>query len=207
MRESSWRLPRKRDAAQTGLAGWLRDRGSLTARLSRYGRFSISVRQEGWRRPLSDEPPLLGTASRRLVRTREVVLCCDGAPVVFAHTVLGTRPRGALTPWFKRVGKRSLGALLFAHPGIRRGPLETRRLDHRHPLFGPAASAFTGCPLGARELWARRSRFGFGRQTLLVTEVFSPAVADLVDFSRSKNSLDSCARFDYNAAPSPHGEC
>lgn len=207
MRESSWRLPRKRDAAQAGLAGWLRDRGSLTARLSRHGRFSVNVCHEGWRRPLPDEFPLLGTASRELVRTREVVLCCDGVPVVFAHTVLGPRPRGALTLWFKRVGKRSLGALLFAHPGIRRGTLEARRLDRRHPLFDPAASAFAGHAPVSRELWARRSRFGFGRQTLLVSEVFSPAVADLVDFSRPKNSLDSGARFDYNSAPSPQGEC
>ncbi len=205
MRGSHWFPQRRYEAAKSGLAGWLSDPGSLTARLSRHGRFSVSVRFEGRRRPLPDEFPLLGTASHELVRTREVVLCCDGAPVVFAHTVLGTRPRGALTPWFKRVGKRSLGALLFAHPGIRRGTLEARRLDSRHPLFAPAAAAFAGHAAPRRTLWARRSRFGFGRQALLVTEVFSPVIADFVDlddladsseFSRHINSLDFSSRFD-----------
>jgi chorismate--pyruvate lyase len=63
--------------------------------------------------------------------------------------------------------------LLFSHPGFRRGDIEFRRLDKRHPLYQRAVA------LGAisRTLWARRSLHRFGRQQVLVTEVFLPAVA------------------------------
>jgi chorismate--pyruvate lyase len=45
-----------------------------------------------------------------------VALFCDDQIVVFAHTVLPCQPRGPLTLWLKRLGSRSLGALLFAMP-------------------------------------------------------------------------------------------
>lgn len=161
---------------------WLRDRGSLTAHLQARGEFSVKLLRQGLSLPTSDEARALGIANNQLAWVREVALYCDSEPLVFAHTVLPYHPRGPLTGWFSRLGNQSLGALLFAHPGFSRGRLDCRRLDPRHPLFARAIDAMN---LGANldtirptTLWARRSRFGFGRQAVLVTEVFAPAIID-----------------------------
>ena len=84
-----------------------------------------------------------------------------------------------MTRWLPRQGSRSLGALLFAHPRFARGSLEACRLDSRHPLFRPAVDALRLADAQPAALWARRSSFSFGHQSLLVTEVFSPAIAGL----------------------------
>ena len=106
---------------------------------------------------------------------REVVLECDGRPVIFAHTTLATTANGRMSRWMAGLGSRSLGSLLFSYPGFRRGAIEFLRLDARHPLYRRAAA------LGpvATTLWARRSRHRLGNQAVLVTEVFLPAVARL----------------------------
>ena len=105
----------------------------------------------------------------------------DGEPVVFAHTVLPRAPRGPFCRWLGRLGERSLGALLFAHPGFARGPLHCRRLDARHPLYARAMAALglDATPPTAPPLWARRSCFTYDAQRVLVTEVFHPAIANL----------------------------
>ena len=153
---------------------WLFDTGSLTARLQERGTFRVDLLRQCLARPTRDEARELGISQRHLARIREVALFCDGRPVVFAHTVLPRRPRGPLTDWLDRLGNRSLGALLFSHPGFARGVIGCRRLDRRHPLHAPAAAALQLDADEPRVLWARRSRFSFGHQQLLVTEVFAP---------------------------------
>jgi chorismate--pyruvate lyase len=105
---------------------------------------------------------------------REVVLECDGRPVIFAHTTLATVAPGRLSRWMAGLGNRSLGSLLFSYPGFRRGTIEFLRLDARHPLYRRAAALG---PVGA-SLWARRSLHRLGWQQVLVTEVFLPAIGD-----------------------------
>lgn len=162
-----------RFADDTPYFPWLRDRGSLTARLQARGDFAVRLLRQELAVPTPDEAELLAIAPGTLAWVREVALLLDGEPAVFAHTVLPRRPRGPLTGWLDGLGSRSLGALLFAHPGFARGAMHARRLDARHPLFAGAARTLGGEP---RWLWARRSRFGFGAQSVLVTEVFSPAL-------------------------------
>ena len=86
--------------------------------------------------------------------------------------------RGPLTRWLARLGNRSLGALLFSHAGFVRGPLVSRRLDVRDALYSRAVVAMNlNSTAKPAVLWARRSNFSFGRQRVLVTEVFSPSLA------------------------------
>ena len=153
---------------------WLRDRNSLTARLQAKGTFSVHLLSQGLNIPTFDEAINLGIKRGRLAWVREVTLLCNGKPVVFAHTVLPYRPRGPVTSWFASLRDRSLGALLFAHPGFSRGEIRCKRLDHRHSLFRPAIEALQNLEKTPTYLWARRSRFGFKHQSVLVTEVFSP---------------------------------
>ncbi|MEF8704497.1 MAG: chorismate lyase [Candidatus Accumulibacter sp. UW26] len=170
-----WRSQLLRSADQAGLNDWLRDRGSLTARIEARGRFAVQVLRQGLGRPTADEASLLGLERSALAWVREVALSRDGEPVVFAHTVLPCRPRGPLTRWLARLGNRSLGALLFSDAGFSRGAMHFRRLERRHALFAPALATLQATDRSpASFFWARRSLFAFGAQKVLVTEVFSP---------------------------------
>lgn len=180
--DERWHSHLLRSADNAYFLPWLRDRGSLTARLEVSGHFAVRVLRQGLGRPTADEALALGIARDAPAWVREVALSCDERIVVFAHTVLPCRPRGPLTLWLARLGNRSLGALLFAHAGFKRGPMTFKRLDRRHALF---MRALTALQIGDRlpgTLWARRSHFGFGGQSVLVTEVFSPL---LLQFDQS----------------------
>ncbi|MFT3850686.1 MAG: chorismate lyase [Propionivibrio sp.] len=184
----AWRKKPVRNAASLPFVNWLCDRDSLTARLQARGVFAVRVLRQGLGVPTLDEAVALGIPRKRIAWIREVALYCDGEPVVFAHTVLPYRPRGPMTQWLARLGNRSLGALLFSHAGFVRGPLSSRRIDRRDALFAPAIAAMklapgnhataTNAETAPIVLWARRSGFSFGRQAVLVTEVFSPALAE-----------------------------
>ena len=173
---SGWRKGTLRTTDNTDFRTWLADSGSLTERLQAIGSFSVVLLNQHLATPTGDESTELGLKRAQVARTREVTLLLDQQPMVFAHTVLPRTPRGPLTRWIERLGNRSLGALLFAHPRFSRGPLAARRLDQRHPLFQRSIKALQLADVPPRELWARRSRFSFGRQSILVTEVFSPAI-------------------------------
>ena len=172
----AWHAKLPRRANKDPFASWLHDRGSLTARLKAKGSFTVKLLRQSLAMPTIDEAIVLGVKRNQLAWIREVTLLCDGEPLVFAHTVLPYQPRGSLTRWLSRLGNQSLGALLFAHPGFKRGAINCKHLDHRHALFLPAIETMnlTACP--PFSLWARRSCFGFGAQSVLVTEVFSPVL-------------------------------
>jgi chorismate--pyruvate lyase len=176
MPRGRWRDCLPRGQVDRRLAAWLIEPGSLTARCQAACRdFRVRLLRFGRARALADEG-----AGRPTVRVREVLLECDGTPVIFAHTTLSTATGGRLSNWIARLGSRSLGSLLFAHPGFVRGGIEYCRLDARHPLFRRVAAV---APTGT-VLWARRSRHRLGFQEVLVTEVFLPAIAILGEGDR-----------------------
>jgi len=171
MTARKWRSRLAGGGPDAVLGSWLTEPGSLTARCQRACRnFRVRLLDYTRNLPHADEMP-----RRRLALVREVVLECDGVPVIFAHTVLSTATRGRLTRWLAGLGSRSLGSLLFSYPGFRRGAIEYRRLDARHPLYRRAAALGAAGPC----LWARRSLHRLGGQQVLVTEVFLPAIANL----------------------------
>ncbi len=179
MKRSNWR-PRLAGRPQSLLSpilrSWLTEPGSLTARCLRSSRhFSVRLLRFGKGRALADEA-VDGGCDGALAWVREVVLSCDGKPVIFAHTTLAASGNGRLTRWMARLGSRSLGSLLFAYPGFARGRIEFLRLDDRHPLYRRAA-ALCSPP---RHLWARRSLHRLNGQQVLVTEVFLPDILGLL---------------------------
>lgn len=172
----AWRAKLIRNAGNVSFIHWLRDRGSLTSRLQARGRFAVRVLRQGLAMPTSNEAVELGIGRRRLAWLREVALLCDGQALVFAHTILPCRPRGPVTGWLARLGKHSLGARIFARADFSRGEIQCKRLDQRDALFHPAIEAMQLTESPPAVLWARRSRFVIGAQSLLVTEIFSPAL-------------------------------
>jgi chorismate--pyruvate lyase len=156
------------------LRGWLSDRGSLTRRLkARHADFRVSPVARGFAPPFLDEAQALRLRPKAQAYVRDVLLMGGAHIRVFAHSVL---PRTGLRGgWcgITRLGTKPLGEALFTDPRIRRLGLTMRRLDARHPLYR-AARRHTG--LSARHLWARRSVFCLNGHSLLVTEVFLPAI-------------------------------
>ncbi len=166
-----WRARLLGGPLDTVLRGWLTEPGSLTARCQSVCHdFRVRRLSFGKARPLTDTLP-----PHQLVWVREVVLECDGVPVIFAHTTLSTAVNGRLSRWLARLGSRSLGSLLFAYPGFQRGAIEYCRLDRRDALFRLASALTEDVPY----LWARRSMHRLGKQEVLVTEVFLPAIVQL----------------------------
>jgi chorismate--pyruvate lyase len=156
---------------------WLQDPGSLTQRLQlRCPAFSVERLHQRWARPQLDEALLLGLPLREHAWLREVTLCCNGTPVVFAHSVL---PRSSLRGEWRglgRLGSRPLGAALFSNPQVLRTPLAYRKLTPAHTLYRRAATVLAVRPAC---LWARRSVFWLCSAPILVTEVFLPDVLTL----------------------------
>lgn len=159
------------------LRNWLSDRGSLTQRLkTRCATFRVVPLTTGLARPNPDEYALLELMPGTRAYVREVMLLCDGVPVVFAHSVL---PHASLRGGWNgitRLGSRSLGEALFSDHRIERRPLAYRQLRHGHPLFRTIAKQH---PLETPSVWARRSVFCLNHHPLLVTEVFLPRIDTL----------------------------
>ena len=178
MKRSKWRTCLSGSLRDPLLRSWLTEPGSLTARCQRASAsFRVRLLRYGKGQPLADEAAG-SQIGRQPAWVREVVLECDGRPVIFAHTTLSTAARGRLSRWMSGLGNRSLGSLLFAYPGFRREVIEYLRLDRRHPLYQRAAAVAAVADVGDY-LWARRSLHRLDAQRVLVTEVFLPAITRL----------------------------
>lgn len=156
------------------LLPWLTERGSLTAMLmAHFPRITVRVLFQGWQKAHADEAGCIGASERANVACREVLLQSKDTPLVFAHSITLPAALNKGFHLFGRSGSRPLGALLFADPTIRRSGLSWCCLSRRHPLWQKAEAA--AGPLPGR-LWARRSVFYAGKDRLLVSEVFLPAM-------------------------------
>ncbi|GAA4023770.1 chorismate--pyruvate lyase family protein [Actimicrobium antarcticum] len=160
------------------LRSWLTEPGSLTARLIAHSTH-FRVRRIRQARGLVgvDEQQVLQLPRRLLVQQRNVVLECDGRPVVFAHTSVPLDATAADWPLFGSLGERSLGSTLFGDPLVRRGALEFARLSRRHPLVRRLEATLG--PQGQPELLARRCLYWRGQGILLVCEIFLPTIVGL----------------------------
>jgi chorismate--pyruvate lyase len=160
------------------MAAWLRESGSLTARLQAYGTTKVMRVRQNRALPNRDELWFLGLAKSRqanqFVMIREVVLEVDGVPWVFAHTLANAAAMRLL----RRAGRNALAVVLFTDPKVSAGPLQYCRVDARHPLYRSAQAWCKATPVAnPLSLMARRALFQRGAARLLVTEVFLPPVA------------------------------
>ena len=110
---------------------------------------------------------------------RDILLVCDDQPVIYAHTIVLPDAIKQHWPFFNGLGNRSLGSQLFIDPKVKRGSLQFAKLQPNHPLYLAAQQAVSHASHGGQSLWARRSLFSRGQGTMLVTEVFLPAMNQL----------------------------
>jgi len=160
------------------LQHWLLDAGSLTAKLIRLsgGKFRVQVLQQVYRRASRSEALSLGIELNALCLIREVILCGNDQPWVFARSVL---PQTSLTGSLRRLrkqGNKPLGAFLFSQPHLKRSTIALSFIS-RHHSYVPTEF------LGNASVWGRRSIFVLEDKPLLVSEVFLPGFPGAKDDS------------------------
>ena len=178
LRQAAWQPHAGAVRAPARMHDWLTTEGSLTARLVA-GSDTFRVRRLHQRAAtcLADEARAIGLPRPGRVWEREVLLECDGKPVVFGHTVVPASCTAADWPLFSALGERSLGSTLFYDPLVRRGQLEYARIRAGHPLNRRVRDVLGGD--GQSVYYARRCVYRRRQGLLLVTEVFLPAVLGL----------------------------
>ncbi|HEY1228494.1 MAG TPA: chorismate lyase [Ramlibacter sp.] len=183
MRRARWLAHPDGAGASAAMRDWLTTPGSLTARLIAHSRqFRVQKLRQAGNLCLADEAAAIGLARPERVLEREVLLRCDGAPVVYGHTVVPLSATAHDWPLFSALGERSLGTTLFYDPRVKRGQLEFARIRPGHPLLARVQAALAREGLGLQSdtvYYARRCVYRRRQGLLLVTEVFLPAVLNL----------------------------
>lgn len=156
------------ESPSAGLGDWLFDQGSLTRRLTclAAGEFAVQPLVEGWQALRADECQALDVPPDSPGWVREVLLQGKGQAWVFARSVAARTALESSGFDLQHLGNRSLGELLFSDRAFQRGELQA----------SPYPAAWLPPALRAADLWARRSCFRRDALTLLVTEVFLPAL-------------------------------
>nr|WP_267876943.1 chorismate lyase [Massilia rhizosphaerae] len=180
MRRARWLAHAGGVGAPAAMRDWLTTPGSLTARLIAHSHhFRVQKLRQAGNVCLADEAGAIGLARPRHVWEREVLLRCDGRPVVYGHTVVPMSASASDWPLFSALGERSLGSTLFYDPRVTRGELEFARLRPGHPLLARVHAALGRDGPTDATYFARRCVYRRRQGLLLVTEVFLPEVLDL----------------------------
>ena len=140
---------------------WLLDTGSLTQNLKNLapGRFSLQLINRSFFSPSISECRALDMPPRSQAYIREVALCIDEQPQIFARSII---PQSTLTGNERQLltlNRKPLGEFLFTHNNMRRGPIEIKQAK-----------------LNGQMVWARRSVFYVNQKPLLVCEFFLPSL-------------------------------
>ncbi len=162
-------------AIPDALVSWLLDSASLTQRLNRAcdREFRLEVLGQRRERPLRQESRALGMAPGAYALVRQVHLCCGGTPWVYARTVIPPHTLSGKDRRLAHLRHRSLGAVLFADPSMRRGEVEVTELAPHQSLHALATARLAVKP---QSVWGRRSLFHVHGKPLLVSEFFLPAL-------------------------------
>ena len=152
-----------------GLKTWLLDAGSLTAKLLKlsHGKFRVQVLQQVHLRASRSEALALGIGLDTCCLVREVILCGNDEPWVFARSVLPLTSLIGPLRHLRKQGNRPLGAFLFSQPQLKRSPIALSFIN-RHHAYVPDEY------LCNASVWGRRSIFSVNNKPMLVSEVFLP---------------------------------
>jgi chorismate--pyruvate lyase len=163
-----------RSTAPLAVWDWLLDPGSLTRRLQLAcgTQFHVRVLRQGWGRPLASERQTLNIKRGERAVIREVRLMCGERPWVFARTVIPVRSLRGAQRRLAHLGSKPLGAALFADPHVHRGEVEVAHIGPDERLFARAV----GTAPYHQAIWGRRSVFWSQGKSLLVSEIFLPAL-------------------------------
>jgi chorismate--pyruvate lyase len=154
---------------------WLSDTGSLTEKIERVigQKLEVLVLHDCRQNLNSDESRYFPYKLKHC-RIREVLLCADGIPLVMARSIIPTISSSGSNHEVLRLGKKPLGAVLFAKTRMhsQKKPLrEIARLDKQSSLWKKCFQQYPELPTVS---WARRTLYKLKGRPLLVSEVFLP---------------------------------
>ena len=148
--------------------GWLLEAGSLTAKLKSHCQaFSVEVLNEAPFDLTAEQQALLNTSLSQALN-REVLLLCDGKPMVYAQSWLPADD--TLKKQLLSMGTRPLGDVIFQDPSLSRTEIEVAEFSQQHAI--QALTSEIG--FSSQPLWGRRSVFSLSNAHFLVAEVFLP---------------------------------
>lgn len=134
---------------------WLSDAGSLTQLIANKTQSTVSVEvlNDHNQNLLKDEALLFDKPLNRC-RIREVYLCVNEVPVVFARSILPTSSSTGINRDVLQLGSKPLGEVLFKKG---KAPILLRQITEVHGLG-----------------WGRRSLYQLRGHPILITEFFMP---------------------------------
>ena len=160
----------------------LADSGSLTRRIRQAcgGEFSVQLIAHAIIQAGCLERQILKLDDDTEAISRQVFLCCDQQPKIYAHTLIGlTEHNRSLTERIRTLGTHSLGSLLF------RDPLATKIRMHLALIQG-SELFFKDASLSTRQqddaFWVRRNLYEYEGCELIVYEAY-------IDFSFPRSSV------------------
>ena len=106
------------------------------------------------------------------------MLCANGIPLIMARSIIPSSSSSGSNHEVLRLGKKPLGAVLFAKTRMRsqKKPFrEISRLDKHSAL---CKKCFEQYPVVPSAIWARRTLYRLKGRPLLVSEVFLPALLE-----------------------------
>lgn len=161
------------------LKPWLIDEGSLTQRLQqRYVDFSVKPLTVAHAKVMPDECLAIGVKQSQRAFVREVFLFGANQPVFFAHSVMPLKHLRGGWVGLAGLGKKPLGATLFANHRVKRTTLSYKKLMPNHALYKKTVAQLlvNGSEHKPAYLWARRSIFSLRKMEMMVTEVCLPSL-------------------------------
>ncbi|MGS2719503.1 chorismate--pyruvate lyase family protein [Paraglaciecola aestuariivivens] len=166
---SSWVAPEQIPIPHSELANWLLDSGSLTSRLQalcqQFQLILLGQRQAD----ISQEEFTQVSSSQKFNKAdwqvREVLLCGDGIPWVFARSII---PQRLCEQDFVDLNTQPLGHLIFNDKRFQRQPIEVCKMTDSSAFLAQLGIATV------KEIWGRRSVFCFEQQKMMVSEMFLP---------------------------------
>jgi chorismate--pyruvate lyase len=176
-----WLFLAEANIPEPTLKDWLLDTGSLTERVqSACGEFSLQLLGQQALEPHSTELSLLQANGQTAYQIREIVLCGDEQPWVFARSVI---PQAIIEAELSNLGSEPLGKRLFNDKRFIRSEFQVCTLPFEQ--FSQHLAEQSNSPSGVQSnsqlkndtkqnLWGRRSVFTFESHHLIVAEVFLP---------------------------------
>ena len=136
---------------------WLCGSDSLTKQLTAFanGDFRVRVLREYRARPYAHEAKKLSLPYHLTAFIREVELCCEGKPTVFARSVMPLSAMKGTGLQLAHLGNTPLGHLLFQRATVDIEQRELARIDTQTQTH-----------------WARRTLYEFAGSPILVSEFF-----------------------------------
>ncbi|WP_113906944.1 chorismate--pyruvate lyase family protein [Aliidiomarina celeris] len=160
------------------LSSWLRDEGSLTAKLkAACTKFQVCVLHQATEPCGKEEATFLNLTQGQSTLVREVLLLSGRVPMVYARSVLPLSSLSAHYQNLMALGSNPLGEQLFAHTDIRLGPIQVSEFkpDTAIKALDNQLNAVEAQLTEQPSLWGRRRRFELPDGPILVAEVFLSA--------------------------------